>query len=127
MRVLILGENCLLRLTSFDKSIFTTFSFISSIYARQLAAVTPKKHIVRVLEGSEDIDFDEECDVVHIHFKTGTALRAYEFADEFRKRGKTVVLSGSHPSALPEESKHHADSVIVGSAEILWPEVLKDL
>ena len=127
MRILILGENCLLRLTSFDKSIFSTFSFISSIYARQLAAVTPKKHTVRVLKVSEDIDFNEECDVIHIHFKTGTALRAYEFADEFRKKGKTVVLSGSHPSALPEEAKHHADSVIVGSAEILWPAVLKDL
>jgi radical SAM superfamily enzyme YgiQ (UPF0313 family) len=127
MRVLILGENCLLRLTSFDKSIFSTFSFISSIYARQLAAVTPKKYTVKVLGVREDIDFNEECDVVHIHFKTGTSLRAYEFADEFRKRGKTVVLSGSHPSALPEEAKYHADSVIVGSAEILWPEVLKDL
>jgi len=127
MRLLILGENCLLRLTSFDTSMFSTFSFISSIYARQLAAVTPKKHSVKVLEGSKNIDFNEECDAVHIHFKTGTAPRAYEVADEFRKKGKTVILSGPHSSALPEEAKCHADSVIVGSAENLWPVALKDL
>jgi len=126
MKLLILGENCLIKFSSFNKSIFSTFSFITSIYARQLAAVTPKKHAVKVLESSEEIDLNESFDAVHIHFKTGMALRAYELADEFRKRGITVILSGSHPSAMPEEAKSHADSVIIGSAEILWPVALKD-
>jgi len=53
MRLLILGENCLIKLSSFDKSIFSTFSVITSIYARQIAAVTPKKHTVVVLEKNE--------------------------------------------------------------------------
>lgn len=126
MKVLILGENCLLKLSSFDKSIFSAFSFISSIYARQIAATTPKEHTVKVLERNEDIDLDEKCDVVHIHFKTGTALKSYELADNFRKKGRIVILSGSHASALPEEAKAHADSVIIGSAENLWPILLND-
>ena len=127
MKVLILGENCLLKLSSFDKSIFSAFSFISSIYARQIAATTPKEHTVKVIERSEDISLDEKCDAVHIHFKTGTALKAYNLADDFRKKGRIVILSGSHASALPDEAKFHADSVIVGSAENLWPILLSDL
>ena len=127
MKLLIIGENSLIKLSSFNKSIFSNFSFISSIYARQLAAVTPKKYDTTVLDSYEDIDFNEECDVVHIHFKTSTALKTYEIADEYRKRGRNVILSGNHPSALPEEAKQHADSIIIGSAEYLWPFVLKDL
>jgi radical SAM superfamily enzyme YgiQ (UPF0313 family) len=127
MKLLILGENCLLNLSSFDKSIFSTFSFITSIYARQLAAVTPKKHTVEILENNEDINYNEELDAVHIHFKTATALKAYKIADKFKESGKTVILSGAHTSALPEEAKKHADSVIIGNAEYLWPIVIKDL
>ncbi len=127
MRILILGENCLLNLSSFDKSIFSAFSFITTIYVRQLAAVTPSNHFVKILEKIEDIDFNEDFDVVHIHFKTGTAQKAYQIADKFRESGKTVILSGAHASALPEESKQHADSVIIGNAEYLWPIVIKDL
>lgn len=127
MKFLILGENSLLNLSSFDKSVFSVFSFVSSIYARQIAAVTPKIHTVKVIERSKDIDFNEECDVVHIHFKTGTAIRTYEIADQYRKNNRTVILSGSHASALPEEAKEHADSVLIGSAEHLWPTVVNDL
>ena len=127
MKFLIIGENCLVKLTSFNKSIFSTFSFISSIYARQIGAITPKKHSVKIVESHDDIDFFEECDVVHIHFKTATSKIAYEVADVFRKNKKTVILSGSHPSALPEEAKNHADAVIIGSTENLWLDVINDL
>ena len=126
MRILILGENCLDRFSSFDKSIFSAFSVITSVYARQIAAVTPNKHFIEIPEVYDDINFDEKWDVVHLHFKTGTALRSYAIADKFREKGNFVLLSGSHPSALPEEAKEHADCVIVGSVEILWPEFLHD-
>jgi radical SAM superfamily enzyme YgiQ (UPF0313 family) len=128
MNLLIIEEICLSNLlSSFDKSVFSAFSFISSVYARQLAAVTPKHHSVRVLEGNDSIDFEEEYDAVHINFKTATAPSAYKVAEGFRRRGRTVILSGYHPSALPEEAIEHADSVIIGSAENLWPVVVKDL
>jgi len=127
VKLLILGENCLINLSSFNRSIFTTFSLIASIYARQIAAVTPKKHTVIVLENNENINYNEEYDCVHIHFKTGLAKEAYKMADEYRKAGKIVILSGTHTTALPEEAKTHADSVLIGSAEHLWPIALKDL
>jgi radical SAM superfamily enzyme YgiQ (UPF0313 family) len=55
-----------------------------------------------------------------------TAPRVYEIADEFRKRGKTVILGGYHPTAMTEEALEHADSVIKGLGEVNWPRALKD-
>ena len=92
-----------------------------------LAAITPREHEVKIVnENYEDIDFDEDVDVVGITCYTMTAPRVYEIADEFRKHGKTVILGGYHPTAMPEEAKQHADSVIKGMAEKNWPKALKD-
>lgn len=114
--------------SSFDRSFLYSFSFVPTVItARQLAAVTPSHHTVAIQEGKTSIDFEAKYDVVHINFKTALAPRAYEVADAFRKKGKRVVLSGYHPSALPDEAAQHADSVIVGDAVTLWPVVVQDL
>ncbi|MEE8564817.1 MAG: radical SAM protein [Candidatus Thermoplasmatota archaeon] len=92
-----------------------------------IAAITPKKHNVKIInENYEDINFDYNADLVGITTYTMTAPRVYEIADEFRSRGKKVVLGGYHATALPDESKEHADSVILGMAEANWPELLDD-
>jgi radical SAM superfamily enzyme YgiQ (UPF0313 family) len=129
MRILITDEMSLSNvITSFDRSFLYSFSFVPTIItARQLAAVTPSQHTLTIQEGNRTINFDANYDVVHINFKTALAPRAYEIADIFRKKGKRVVLSGYHPSALPDEAKQHADSVIVGDAVTIWPAVIKDL
>ena len=92
-----------------------------------IASITPKKHSVKIInENYDDIDFDEDVDLIGITSYTMTAPRVYEIADEFRKRGKTVILGGYHPTAMPEESKQHADSVIKGMAETSWPRAIED-
>ena len=114
--------------SSFYHSFLYSFSFVPTVItARQLAAVTPSSHTVIIQEGNNMIDFNADYDVVHINFKTALAPRAYEVADIFRKKGKRVVLSGYHPSALPNEAAQHADAVIVGDTVSLWPLVVKDL
>jgi len=93
-----------------------------------LAAVTPKQHNIEIIEGSiNDINFHKKYDIVGLSCVTAIAFRSYEIADEFRQRGVPVVLGGHHPSALPEEAKQHADSVVIGEAEDTWPQLLKDL
>jgi len=93
----------------------------------QIAAVTPRKHLINLVdERFEKINFDEECNLVVITTSTGFAMRAYEIADEFRRRGKKVVLGGYHPTMMPNEAKQHADSVLVGEVELTWPQLLKD-
>ena len=69
----------------------------------------------------------KEVDLVGITVLTKTALRAYRIADAYRKRGVPVVLGGIHPTALPDEAKVHADAVVIGEAERIWPQLIEDL
>lgn len=92
-----------------------------------LAGLTPPEHQVRIVEEElEPVNIEEECDLVGLSCMTSNAPRAYELAREFRKRGRTVVLGGVHPTILPDEALGHADSVVIGEAEGVWPRLLED-
>lgn len=65
-------------------------------------------------------------DIVAISALTARILDAYEIADQLRDTGVTVVLGGLHVTALPEEALTHADAIVAGEAELLWPELLSD-
>ena len=92
-----------------------------------LAALTPPEFNVKIInEECEKIDFDSPVDLVGISFLTPAAPRAYEIADAFRKKDITVVFGGVHASAMPDEAIEHADSVVIGEAENIWPKLLED-
>jgi radical SAM superfamily enzyme YgiQ (UPF0313 family) len=92
-----------------------------------LATLTPPDcEVVLFDEEIEDIDFDAETDLVGITAMTITANRAYEIADEYRRRGVKVVLGGIHPTVMTAEAGRHADAVVVGEADELWPAVVRD-
>lgn len=93
-----------------------------------LAALTPPEWEVAIVdEEVEEISFDDPPDVAGITMLTTTAPRAYEIADAFRQLGTKVVLGGIHASVLPEEAIEHADAVVIGEAEDVWPEVLENV
>ena len=127
MRILLIGEICL-DFTSppLLQSFLSTFSYRSTFNERLIAAVTPNKHVVEILEKNREINFNSNHDLVHIVFGTSAAPNAYRVADGFREKGKTIVLSGNHPSALPEEARQHADAVVVGDILTVWPRVVMD-
>ncbi len=92
-----------------------------------LAGLTPAQHEVAIIDESlSEIDFHQEVDLVAITAITPLAPRGYEIADEFRRRGKRVVIGGIHATWLPEEAKTHADSVAIGEADETWQEILED-
>lgn len=92
-----------------------------------LKGLTPPEHEVKIIEEeTEPIDLDQECNLVGISCMTANAPRAYELCREFKKRGKTVVLGGVHPTILPDEALQHADCVVVGEAEGVWETLLND-
>jgi radical SAM superfamily enzyme YgiQ (UPF0313 family) len=92
-----------------------------------LAAYTPPDCDVRIVdERIATLDFETETDLVGITAMTPLATRAYEIADEYRKRGRTVVMGGMHPSALPEEALQHCDAVVVGEGEMVWPRIIEE-
>lgn len=96
---------------------------------QQLAGIcSTNDDIIAVDENrGETIQFDQSYDVVCISCRTATAFRTYEIADEFKKRKIPIIIGGYHATALPDEAKHHADSVILGEAEISLPTALNDL
>jgi len=98
-----------------------------SLTLAQLVAITPEKHRIELVDGRyQNINYNWDGDIVGISSLTYAVNNAYEIADEFRKRGKTVVIGGYHASALPDEAKKHADSVVIGEAENSWPQLLED-
>jgi radical SAM superfamily enzyme YgiQ (UPF0313 family) len=111
-----------------EKTLLTTFSILPTLQAREYAAITPKQHTVSVVnERYSQIDYSTNYDVVLINYVTSTAPRAYTIADNFRQKGVPVILSGFHASGLPEEAKHHADSVLIGRNETVWLTILEDI
>lgn len=94
----------------------------------QLASLTPLSHEVDIVdENWSDIDFSRPYDVVGITGTTVQIPRAYEVADEFRKRGVPVLMGGPHVSFLPREALGHADSVVRWEADDIWGQVLDDV
>src|SRR5512136_2607510 len=51
--------------------------------------------------------FVENSDLVCISTITSTAWRAYEIADKLRAKNIPVVIGGTHPTFVPDESLRH--------------------
>lgn len=78
-------------------------------------------------EGIESIDPETlQADLVGLTVITGNAPRAYELAAVFRARGIPVVLGGPHVTLAPDDARPHADSLVLGLAEVSWPQLLRD-
>jgi radical SAM superfamily enzyme YgiQ (UPF0313 family) len=91
-----------------------------------LAAVTPPGYDVTYLEAPDATPPSGDFDLVAISSFTAKSDVMYALADTYRARGTTVVLGGLHCTLLPDEAAAHADAVVVGEGEALWPRVLDD-
>jgi radical SAM superfamily enzyme YgiQ (UPF0313 family) len=93
----------------------------------KVAALTPPDWEVTIIdEKVEPLPPNLEADLVGITTMTTTVERGYEIADLYRRRGTKVVMGGMHASCLPDEALEHCESVVVGEAEELWPQLLGD-
>jgi radical SAM superfamily enzyme YgiQ (UPF0313 family) len=77
-------------------------------------------------ERVEPINFDAPTDLAAITAETYTAKRAYEVAAEYHRRGVKTLLGGYHVTLVPDEAQMYADSILVGYAEPLWEQVIRD-
>ncbi len=92
-----------------------------------LAGMTPPDVDIRFIDDRfEEIPYDEPTDLVALTVQTFTARQAYEISSEYRKRGVPVIMGGFHPTLLPEEVALHSDSVVIGDAETIWADIIKD-
>ena len=69
-------------------------------------------------EHVEEINFQTDADLIAISVMLTCQMpRAWEIADEFRARNKTVIFGGISTMLHSEEVVAHADSVILGEVE----------
>ncbi len=92
-----------------------------------LSALTPEDWEQALVDDRmEEIGYDQHADLVAISVETYSARRAFQIADEFRKRGRKVVMGGYHPTLCTDQTLQHADAVCVGRAEGVWAKLLAD-
>lgn len=92
-----------------------------------LAALTPQDVEVKIIDEAHGLMTEfEEADLVGITGMTMHAERMYRIADRYRDKGIPVVLGGIHVSYMPEEAANHADSVVIGEADEVWPQLIED-
>lgn len=91
------------------------------------AMVDPSEYKVDLVDETfQSVDENIDYDIVGMYTVTSNVMRTYRYADAFRSRSAHVVLGGVHASVCPEEAGRHADTVLVGECEYIWPEFLKD-
>ncbi len=109
-----------------EDSITSPFKF-QRVNLPLLGALTPSGHEITIVEEAyAPDDINQDVDLVGITVLTELALRAYHIGDAYRRKGVKVVMGGIHPTVLPDEVLNHADAVVVGEAEDVWPQFLSD-
>ena len=93
-----------------------------------VAAYTPADvECVLYDDRMEEIPFDEPTDLAAITVELYNARRSYEIAAEYRRRGVPVIMGGFQPTLAPDECLEHADAIVTGDAETIWPSVIEDV
>jgi radical SAM superfamily enzyme YgiQ (UPF0313 family) len=99
-----------------------TIASLPSLGLLTLAGMTDRDVDLEYRE-VEDITKCEELpgdyDAVAISSYSAQIGEAYQLADRFR--------GGPHVTAVPEEALAHADAIVLGEGEPVWPDVVRDL
>jgi radical SAM superfamily enzyme YgiQ (UPF0313 family) len=93
-----------------------------------LAAVTPPGHELHYFEACADGEEPAavyECDLVAISTFSAQVFEAYAVADRLRQAGVRVAMGGLHVTVRPEEALAHADYVVLGEGEAVWPALVR--
>ena len=101
---------------------------LPSLSLLTLAGMTPERFEVEYHEVPDIRDLDRlpDCDLAAISTFTAQVKDAYGLADRYRDAGVKTVIGGHHATVRPEEAILHCDAVVVGEAELTWPQVLQD-
>lgn len=104
-----------------------TIASLPSLGLLYLAACTPEGHELQYYEAEADGKEPRDlygCDLVAISTFSAQVFEAYAIADRLRQAGVRVAMGGLHVTVLPDEAAQHADYVVVGEGEPVWPDVV---
>ena len=118
-----------------------TNNFMPHLWMFLLKSLTPQGHKVHLVDGNtqrlsetELVKYIRENNIglVGIGAMTRMIRKAYQMADAVRAAGIPVVMGGPHVTELPDEAlgrdggPRHADSVVLGEADRIWPIIVAD-
>ena len=119
-----------------------TGNFMPQLWPFVLQSLTPPQHQVTIIDGNAQhlsphelvqLVKEKQFDLVGMGFMTRMAQTAYRMAAALRAETKVpIVMGGPHVTALPDEPlgltglPRHADAVVVGEADEVWPQILRD-
>ncbi|MDE2363226.1 MAG: B12-binding domain-containing radical SAM protein [Hyphomicrobiales bacterium] len=93
-----------------------------------IAAMAPDDFRITICdENIAPVDYDNESDWIAITGKVSQRQRMVAIADEFRRRGKKVVIGGPYASLSPARLRDHCDVLVCGEAEEIVDELFADL
>lgn len=78
-------------------------------------------------ETVQEVDLDSQADFIGITGKAVQWGRARELADEFRRRGKVVLIGGPFASLSHERVRPHCDILVRGELEEIASQLFDDL
>ena len=92
-----------------------------------LAALTPDDYDIKIVdEEIESLPANYNPDIVGLTVITSNSGRAFEIAGIFRAKGAKIIFGGPYPSYSLDDCAEHADSIVIGEAENIWEDLLKD-
>lgn len=75
----------------------------------------------------EDVDFDDPSEIIAISMNVSQAARGIKIAQEFKKKGRTVIMGGPHVSLSPISFENEADAIVIGEFETVAATFCADL
>ncbi|MDP1570712.1 MAG: radical SAM protein [Vicinamibacterales bacterium] len=110
----------------------TRKAFTVPLHLATVAALTPDEDQVRIWDEAvhgpidEDTDVGGGYDLVGLTGYPSHLPRARDLGALFRARGLPVVIGGAGVTSEPETCRDHFDVLILGEAERVWPQFLRD-
>lgn len=101
---------------------------MADLAAATVAALAPADFHVSICDESvSPVDYDHPSDWIAITGKVSQRRRMVTIADEFRRRGKRVIIGGPYASLSPARLRDHCDVLVCGEAEEIAGELFADL
>jgi len=105
---------------------FLTHISFEPLHLGILAALSDGHEVTIVDNDWDAVPYERNFDLVGITATTFSSQRAFDLADRFRSKGVKVVIGGVHACLMPEECLQHAEAIVIGEAEYVWPLLLRD-
>jgi radical SAM superfamily enzyme YgiQ (UPF0313 family) len=101
---------------------------VADLTIATLAGFVPDGWEIRLAEEAvHPVDLEAEVDFVAITGKVTQRGRMIALAEEFRRRGRTVLIGGPFATLSPDDMRPHADILVTGEMEELAPRLFADL